>query len=258
MRSVQTVDLNADVGESFGPYVIGDDAGLIPLISSANIACGGHAGDPGIMRRTIGLARQHGVTVGAHPGYFDLQGFGRRPQRLSTAEVVDLILYQVGALDGLAAAEGCVLRHVKPHGALYNQAETDLELAGAIVSAVRAFGRPLRLIGRAGSAMERAARAVGLAFAAEAFADRRYCADGSLAPRSQPGSVLDDPEAVAAQVRGLITQGGVQTDAGTRVPVTFETLCVHGDTSGAVALASRIRRELEALNVRVQPLPPPG
>ncbi len=255
---MRTLDLNADVGESFGPYVIGDDAGLMPLISSANVACGAHAGDPGIMRRTVELARAHGVAVGAHPGYPDLQGFGRRPMHLTESEIVDLLLYQVGALEAIARSAGVTLRHLKPHGALYNQAESDVALAAALVRAVRAFGRPLRLIGRAGSAMERAAREAGLSFAAEAFADRRYRPDGSLTPRSQPGAVISDPEAVAKQVRSLVMSFSVEADDGTRVSLTFETLCVHGDTPGAVGLASRIRAELAALNVQVRPLPPPG
>ncbi len=252
---VRTLDLNADVGESFGPYQMGDDGAMMRLISSANIACGGHAGDPGVMHRTVELALRHGVVVGAHPGYPDLQGFGRRPMRLTEQEIVDLILYQVGALEAIARSQGSRLRHIKPHGALYNQAETDLSVAEALVKAVQAYGLPLRLVGRAGSAMERAARAARIPFAAEAFADRRYRRDGSLAPRSQPGTVLTEPEAAAAQVRRLVQDGRVEADDGTSLALTFETLCVHGDTPGAPRLAARIRAELEALKVRIEPLP---
>jgi 5-oxoprolinase (ATP-hydrolysing) subunit A len=248
------VDLNADVGE-------GDpdaDAALLRLVTSANIACGLHAGDAHTMRATVGLALTHGVAVGAHPGYDDREGFGRRPMQLSAADLNDLILYQLGALDAIARSEGAVMGHVKPHGALYNQAETDGRLAAAIVAAIRAFDPNLRLVGRAASAMARAAEALKHPFTSEAFADRRYRPDGSLLPRSDPAALLIDPEEVASQVGSMVTHGEVLASDGSRVPVAFETLCVHGDTPGSAALAARIRRELSALGVSVSAPPSPG
>ncbi|HEX3630059.1 MAG TPA: 5-oxoprolinase subunit PxpA [Candidatus Dormibacteraeota bacterium] len=241
------LDLNADVGEGL-PEV---EAALMPLISSANIACGLHAGNADTMARSVGLALRHGVAIGAHPGYDDREGFGRRPRDLTPEHVVELMLYRLGALSAIAAAAGASLGHVKPHGALYNQAESDRSLAVAIITGIRAFDPTLRLVGRAGSAMQQAAQALGHAFTAEAFADRRYRPDGSLLPRSQPDAVLVDPDRVAAQVQGLVTQGQVVASDGSRVPVMFESLCLHGDTPGAPSLAASVRHELEALGVTV-------
>jgi UPF0271 protein len=241
------LDLNADVGEGL-PEV---EAALMPLISSANIACGLHAGNADTMAMSVGLALRHGVAIGAHPGYDDREGFGRRPRDLTPELVVELMLYQLGALSAIAAAAGASLGHVKPHGALYNQAESDRSLAVAIITGIRAFDPTLRLVGRAGSAMQQAAQALGHAFTAEAFADRRYRPDGSLLPRSQPDAVLVDPDRVAAQVQGLVTQGQVVASDGSRVPVMFESLCLHGDTPGAPSLAASVRHELEALGVTV-------
>jgi 5-oxoprolinase (ATP-hydrolysing) subunit A len=244
---MRQLDLNADVGEGL-PEV---DRALMPLISSANIACGLHAGNPDTMRATVALARQHGVAVGAHPGYRDAESFGRRPVELTHGQIVDLLLYQLGALSAIAVAEGALLDHVKPHGALYNQAEVDEELAAAIVAGIRIFDPRLRLVGRAGSAMQRAAGSMGHAFTAEAFADRSYRPDGRLKSRSQPGAVLTDPEQLAEQVRTLVTHGEVQADDGSRLQVAFESLCLHSDTPGAAALANRVRQELDRLGVRV-------
>ena len=244
---MRQLDLNADVGEG-DPEA---DTALLPLVSSANIACGLHAGDTHTMRATVALAMRHGVAVGAHPGFDDREGFGRRPQQLTADEIRELLVIQLDALDAIARAEGTTLHHVKPHGALYNQAETDGGLANAIVAAIRAFDSTLRLVGRAGSAMEQAARAAGHAFSAEAFADRRYRADGTLLPRAEPGALLVDPEEVARQVRSLVTDSEVRASDGSRVAVSFETLCVHGDTPGAASLARRIRQELGALGVSV-------
>jgi UPF0271 protein len=249
---VRTIDLNADVGEG-----VGDDAALMPLITSANIACGAHAGDAETMRATVALAIRHGVAVGAHPGYADREHFGRRPMALSRQDVIDLVLDQVGSLDRIALAEGATVGYVKPHGALYNQAEVDDDLAGALVIAVQAFPRRLRLYGRAGSAMERAARKAGLPFAPEAFADRRYRGDGTLAPRSQPGTVLADPEVVADQVKSLVQHQEVEADDGSRIRLAFETLCLHGDTPGAGQLAHRVRQVLAELGITVASLAPP-
>ena len=248
---MRALDLNADVGEGTG-----EDAALIPLITSANVACGGHAGDPQTMRETVALAVRHGVAIGAHPGYVDREHFGRRPMTLDEPQLVELILDQVGALDAIAAVEGAALMHVKAHGALYNQAEVDERLARSLVNAVLRYPRRLALVGRAGSAMERAARAAGLPFRAEAFADRRYRADGALVSRSEPGSVLEDPDAVAAQVRRLVRDGDVETNDGSRVPVAFETLCLHGDTPGAAQLARQVRQVLAELGVAVAPIGP--
>ena len=244
---MRVLDLNADVGEGLPD----SDAALLQVVSSANIACGLHAGDAHTMRKTVALAVRQGVAVGAHPGFDDRDGFGRRPVELNPTELADLILYQLGALDAIAQAEGVALHHVKPHGALYNQAERDETMAHAIIAAIRLFDPELRLVGRAGSAMARAAVALGHPFTAEAFADRRYRADGSLVARSELGAVLSEPDDVAAQVRRLVTQGEVVSGDGTRVPVAFETLCLHGDTPGAEALAARIRQELGALGVSV-------
>jgi len=239
--------VNADVGEGDSET----DVALLRLVTSANVACGLHAGDAHTMRTTVAVAVRNGVAVGAHPGYDDRVGFGRRPQQLMATEVRDLILSQLRALDAIARAEGTRLHHVKPHGALYNQAETDGPLAAAIVAAIRAFDPALRLVGRAGSAMQQAAQAVNHPFSAEAFADRRYRADGSLLPRSALGAVLTDPSDVASQVRTLVTDGEVRASDGSRVAVSFQTLCVHSDTPGAVTLARRIRQELGALGVSV-------
>jgi len=244
---MRQLDLNADVGEGLPET----DAALLELVTSANIACGLHAGDPHTIRKTLAMAVQHGVAVGAHPGFDDREGFGRRPVQLDATELADLILYQLGALDAIARVEGAALHHVKPHGALYNQAERDEALAVGIISAIRLFDSQLRLVGRAGSAMARAAGALGHPFTAEAFADRRYRSDGSLTARSESGAVLTDPDLVAAQVRRLVTDGEVVSGDGTRVPVAFETLCLHGDTPGSAALAARIRQELGALGVSV-------
>jgi UPF0271 protein len=251
---MRAVDLNADIGEG-DPET---DRALLQLVTSANVACGLHAGDEHTMRATVALAVSHGVAVGAHPGYDDREGFGRRPQQLTAAEIRDLLLYQVGALDAIARAEGTQLYHVKPHGALYNQAESDIDLAAAIIAAIRAFNPYLRLVGRAGSAMARAATAVGHPFTSEAFADRRYRPDGSLQPRSEPGAVLTDPEEVVNQVRLLVTHSEVVASDGSELPIAFETVCLHGDTPGSAALAARVRRELDVLGVSVSAPSSPG
>ena|ERR1700680_2644707 len=241
------MDLSADVGEG-DPKT---DEALLQLVTSANVACGVHAGDSHTMRATVALAVHHGVAVGAHPGFDDREGFGRRPVHLTPARLADLLLHQLGALDVIARAEGTALHHVKPHGALYNQAETDHGQALVMIAAVRAFDPTLCLVGRAGSAMETAARELDHPFRPEAFADRRYRTDGSLLPRTERGAILTDPDEVVAQVRALVTQGEVQASDGSRVRVAFETLCLHGDTPGSGALAARVRHELRALGVSV-------
>ncbi len=250
--SQRSVDLAADVGESFGVYEYGADAAVMPFLSSANVACGFHAGDPMVMRRTIRLAAQHGVTLGAHPGYPDLVGFGRRPLAYAAEELEAMLLYQVGALAGLAAAEGVRLRHVKAHGAMYNQAERDERQARALARAMARLQPPLLLVGLAGSAMERAAHAEKIPFAREAFADRAYAPDGGLVPRSQPQAVHTDLERVAAQVRSLVGEGKVIAADGTARPVAFDILCLHSDTPGAPQIARRIRQELGAMGVLIR------
>jgi len=249
---MQAVDLGADIGESFGVYRYGEDEALIPYLSSANIACGFHGGDPMVMQRTLRLAGRHSLAVGAHPGYPDLLGFGRRPMTLTADELEAVLLYQVGALAAMAAAEGLTLRHVKPHGAMYNQAEKDEAQARALARAMARLEPRLLLVGLAGSAMERAAQAEGIPFGREAFGDRAYAPDGTLAPRSRPDSVHSDPERAAAQVRSLVQDGGVRAFDGTTVAVAFDILCIHGDTPGAAQIARRIRQELDALGVRVR------
>jgi UPF0271 protein len=241
------LDLNADVGE--GMHEV--DGALMPHLTSANIACGLHAGDPQTMASTAALAIRHGVSVGAHPGFADREGFGRTAQDRTPDEVMNLVLYQVGALDAILAPLGGDLRHVKPHGALYNQAASDRSLAVAIIAGIRAFHPTLRLVGLAGSAMEEAARALGHPFTPEAFADRRYRPDGTLLARSEPGSLLTDPDEVAAQVRLLVTDSEVLANDGSQAKISFESLCLHGDTPGAPALAARVRQELQALGVAV-------
>jgi UPF0271 protein len=244
------IDLNCDLGESFGRYTLGDDAAIMPYITSANIACGFHGGDPGVMGATVRLAKQHGVAVGAHPGWPDLQGFGRRVMQLSPAEVEALVLYQIGALAAFAKAEGLALQHVKPHGALYNQAAAEIELAQAIAQGVKRFSPDLVLVGLAGSRLVEAGRALGLRVADEAFPDRAYNPDGTLKPRSEPGAVLDSPQQVAENALRLAREG--VRFAGRSLPV--ETLCLHGDHPGAVDNARLVRETLEANGIKLSVL----
>ena len=245
------IDLNADVGESFGVYSLGADAALMRSITSASIAAGFHAGDPSVLRRTVRLAKSLGVAIGAHPGFPDLVGFGRRELEVSPAEAEDLVLYQIAAVAGVAAAEGTKLQHVKPHGALFNMAVRDPVLAAAIANAVAAFDRSLILFGLAGSEIISAGRAAGLRVAAEIFADRAYQPDGSLTPRTRPGAVIHDAGAVASRAVRMITDRVADAIDGTIVPVEADTICVHGDTPGAAELASGLRARLEAAGVTV-------
>lgn len=249
-----TVDLNSDLGESFGPWPMGQDTELMPSLTSANVACGFHAGDPSAMRATVALAKQHGVAVGAHPGFPDLVGFGRREMKVSATEVEDFVLYQVAALAGIAAAQGVRLQHVKAHGALYNMACIDRSLADAIARAVSAFDRGLILFGLPNSELLRAGDAAGLRVAAEAFADRAYEPDGSLASRRKPGSVIHDPEVVVARAVRMVKEHQVVAVDGSPIRLEPDTICVHGDTEGAARLASQIRRGLEHAGVHVRSL----
>ncbi|HET9314152.1 MAG TPA: 5-oxoprolinase subunit PxpA [Vicinamibacteria bacterium] len=246
------VDLNADLGEGFGAWAMGDDDAVLEVVTSANIACGFHAGDPRVMDRTVGLAVMRGVALGAHPGHFDLRGFGRRAIPAEAAEIETDVLYQVGALSAFAHAHGAGLAHVKPHGALYNQAAADHVVARAIARGVARAGRGLVLVGLAGSsAMRGAAEAEGLRFAAEAFADRRYEPDGSLRSRRHKDAVLHDPAAAAAQAVSIVREGQAFDLDGRPVRVHADTLCIHGDAPGAAEVARAVRRALEAAGVTV-------
>jgi 5-oxoprolinase (ATP-hydrolysing) subunit A len=248
------IDINSDVGESFGAYSIGHDAGLMRSITSANVAAGFHAGDPSVLRQTIRAAKKHGVAVGAHPGFPDLVGFGRRELNVSPGEAEDFVLYQIAAVAGVAAAEGVGLQHVKPHGALFNMAVRDANLAAAIARAVAAFDKRLILFGLPGSEILKAGRAVGLRVAAEVFADRAYEADGTLASRKKPGTVIHDPDAVVSRAVRMVTQKNVVALDGSVVALEVDTMCVHGDTPGSDDLAARIRAGLEQAGVTVKSL----
>ena len=246
------IDLNCDMGEGFGRYVLGNDEAVIPLVSSVNVACGFHASDPSTMRRTVKLAKEWNVAVGAHPSFPDRVGFGRREMSASPAEIRDDVIYQLGALLAFCKAEGVPLRHVKPHGALYNLAARDIEAATAIAAAVRSVDPSLYLVGLCGSAMVAAARETGLKFAPEAFADRGYRKDGRLVSRKEHGAVLDDPEVVAERVVRMVRDGEVITVDGTGIPIDPKTVCVHGDTPGAAALLRAIRSRLEKEKIEVK------
>ena len=249
------IDLNADLGESFGAYSMGADAEVLAFVTSVNVACGFHAGDPSVIDRTVADAVRAGVAVGAHPGHWDLRGFGRRVIAADPEEVVADIVYQVGALAGFAASHGTRLTHVKPHGALYNQAVGDERLAAAVARGVARAGRELILVGLATSSiMRRAAEAEGLRFAAEAFADRVYERDGTLRSRGLRGAVMTDPQTVAAQAVRIAREGVVTAGDGSEVRLQADTLCLHGDTENAVALARAVRGALEAAGVAVRAL----
>jgi UPF0271 protein len=247
-------DLNADVGESFGAYSLGQDPALMRVITSASVACGFHAGDPGIMRATVALAKRHGVAVGAHPSFPDLQGFGRRAMSMTAREVEDLALYQIGALAAIAAAEGLRLQHVKAHGALYNMAAQDRRLADALARAAATFDANIVFFGLAGSELVAAGERAKLRTAREGFADRAYRSDGSLVPRDQPGAVIHDADVVAARAVRMIREREVETIDGQRLAIHADTICLHGDTPGAAAIAARIRGALETAGVVVMPI----
>lgn len=246
------IDFNSDLGEGFGLYRLGDDQAVLAQITSANIACGFHAGDPRIMRQTVAAAIAAGVAIGAHPSFPDLQGFGRRKMSLSPDEAYECVLYQVGALSGFARAQGTTLQHVKPHGALYNQAAADPALARAICEAVRDFDPSLYLYGLANSTLTDAGEALGLAVRHEVFADRTYQADGSLTPRGQANAMITDAEQAVAQVLCMLREGHVVAVDGSRVPVRADTLCIHGDQPGAAAFAHAIRQALSREGVLVR------
>jgi len=246
------IDLNSDMGESFGAYTIGHDAGLMKSITSANVAAGFHAGDPSVLRETIRLARQSGVSVGAHPGFPDLVGFGRRAMQVTPREAEDFVLYQIAAVAGVAAAEGLDLQHVKAHGELFNMAFKDADLAGAIARAVAAFDSSLILFASPNSQVAKAGRALGLRVALEVFADRAYEPDGQLASRRKPGSVIHDAAQVVTRAVRMVKEGSVVAVDGTSLPLEADTICVHGDTPGSDELAAKIRAGLEAAGITVK------
>jgi 5-oxoprolinase (ATP-hydrolysing) subunit A len=248
------VDLNADIGESFGIYKTGNDELLLRTITSGSIACGFHAGDPSVMRRTIQMAARAGVSIGAHPGFPDLAGFGRREMSIEPEHVIDLVLYQVGALAGIAKAEGAALRHVKPHGALYNMSVRRPDIAEAIASAVASFDKKLLLVGLPGSELLAAGARFGLSVAAEGFADRSYEPDGSLTPRYVADAVLSEPARVAERAVQMVSSGTVTAGDGSTVLLKVDTICVHGDTPRAAELASAVRAGLENAGIEVKAL----
>ena len=249
--TAKTIDINSDLGESFGAWRMGDDAALLAIVSSANIACGFHAGDPDIMRGTVAMAVQHDVAIGAHVSLPDLQGFGRREMAVTPNEAYAMTLYQIGALQAFAQAAGTRLRHVKPHGALYNMAARDARLAAAIARAVHDFDPSLFLFGLANSALIDAGLAAGIPVAAEAFADRRYRADGSLQPRREPDAVIKEGDEAIAQAMAMAREGQVRAVDGSIVSLQADTLCVHGDGEHAVAFARRLRAALEAADIGI-------
>ena len=251
---VLAIDINCDMGESFGLWTMGADDEVMPNITSANVACGAHAGDPRVMRLTVRAARAHGVSVGAHPGFADLQGFGRREMQVDLSEIEDSIIAQVGALAAIGRAEGVPLRHVKAHGALYNMAARNRALADAIARAIKAFDPSLIMFGLPASPLIDAGLAAGLRVAAEGFADRAYEPDGSLTPRSRPGAVIHEPALVVDRAVRMVRDGVVLTAAGKEIPLQVDTICVHGDTPGASQLTKRIRAGLEAAGIQVRHL----
>ena len=250
--TVHAIDLNSDVGESFGRWSLGDDAAMMASVSSANVACGFHAGDPSVIRATCEAAAKAGVVVGAHVGYRDLAGFGRRYMEVDPRELADDVVYQVGALQALAAVAGTRVRYVKPHGGLYNAIVHNTAQARAVVDAVKSVDPGLPILGLPGSEVLRLAETAGLRAVSEAFADRAYNPDGTLASRSQPGSVLEDPEAVAARVLQMTTGQAISAIDGSDLKISAESVCVHGDSPGAVAMAVAVKRALDAAGITVK------
>lgn len=248
-----SIDLNCDLGESFGAYTIGNDEEVIPYITSANIACGYHAGDPTVMHRSVLLCQKYGVQVGAHPGLPDLAGFGRRGMQIAPAEAADCVAYQVGALQAFCREAGVPLHHVKPHGALYNMAARDRPLADAICRAVQAAAPGAVLLALSGSEMVAAARAIGLPVACEVFADRGYRPDGALVPRGEPGSLIEDENQAIARVLRMVQEGAVPACDGTVIPLQADSVCVHGDQPKALRFVRRLRAALPAAGVALHP-----
>jgi len=246
------VDLNADLGESFGNYTIGMDEAVIEHVTSVNVACGWHAGDPVVLAKTLRLAKAHGVAVGAHPGFPDLLGFGRRNMTVTPDEAEAYVLYQLGALYAFARAEGVEIQHCKPHGALYNMAGKDIRLATGICRAVARFDKNIILLGLAGSKLLEAAAEQGLRSASEVFADRGYEEDGALVARSKPGAMISDENEAVARVSRMVREGMVRTVTGKDIPIRADSVCVHGDNASAVEFVRTIRAKLEGDGVVVR------
>lgn len=249
------INLNADMGEGFGTYRVGNDHLLFKVISSANIASGFHAGDPWVMTETLKLAQENGVSIGAHPSFPDLQGFGRRVMHILPRELKAMILYQIGALDGIARATGLKVTHTKPHGALNNMACEDPAVAQVVAEAIRDYDRDMILLAPALSELVKAGENVGLPVALEIFADRTYTDSGHLVPRSQPGSVLHNPQDCVKNVTRMIEQGGIVSINGICLPTQFHSICVHGDNQQAAASASQVKKTLEDLGCKILTLP---
>ncbi|NVK14738.1 MAG: 5-oxoprolinase subunit PxpA [Rhodobacteraceae bacterium] len=248
----KTVDLNADMGESFGPWNMGDDAALLEIVSSANIACGFHAGDPDVMARTMALARDNGVGIGAHPGFMDLQGFGRRKMRVPHGTLANMIRYQLGAALGMAKASGTDVRHLKLHGALSNMACTDHAMARACYEAALDVDPDIIIMVLAATAMEEVVRELGCNWCGEIFADRAYNDDGTLVDRSLPGAVIHDPALAGPRILQMVEEGAIITESGKRIPAAIDTICLHGDTAEAVELAASVRSSLTAGGIAVR------
>lgn len=249
-----SIDLNCDMGESFGAWQMGNDAALMDFVSSANIACGFHAGDATVIRKTIETALEKGVAVGAHPSFPDLQGFGRRAMSLSLGEIYDIVLYQIAAVKGICEAIGGKLNHVKPHGALYNQAAKDANLAEAIVKAVKAIDENLIFYGLSGSFLISEAEKLDLKTASEVFADRTYQTDGSLTPRTEPNALITDTESSVRQVLQMVSEQKVAAVSGEEIPIRAETVCIHGDGAHALEFAREIKRRLVENGVEIKPI----
>jgi UPF0271 protein len=248
------IDLNCDLGESFGSWKMGLDEAIIPLVSSANIACGFHAGDPVVMQKTVALVKKYGAAAGAHPGFPDLQGFGRRSMNVSPEEVKALVQYQIGALDAFCRAAGIPLIHVKPHGALYNMAAKDPALAQAIAGAVKAVNPRLILLALAGSCMVSAGRELGLKVAEEVFADRAYEEDGSLVARIKPGAMISDENEAISRVVGMVKTGKVRAITGKEIVVKADSVCVHGDGEKALLFVQKLNEAFAGEGITIAPL----
>lgn len=247
------VDLNADMGEGFGPWKMGNDAALLDIVTSANVACGWHAGDANTMAATMGLARDKGVNIGAHPGFADLQGFGRRRISLSTQELENLVIYQLGAAQATAAALGTSLRHLKLHGALANMCSEDETMAQTAYAAALKVAPEIIIMAMAATAQEKAVRALGCNWVGEIFADRAYEEDGRLVDRSQPGAVIHDPNVASARILQMVQEQAIVTKTGHKIPTRVDTICLHGDGVSAVEIAQTLRSSLEEKGVEVRP-----
>lgn len=251
---IDRIDINSDLGESWGAYTMGDDAAMLEIVTSANLACGFHGGDPDVMARSVALAKERGVAIGAHPGFFDLYGFGRRQIVGDSPESLkNQVLYQLSALAGMARIGGHAVTHVKTHGSLGNMAAVNDEMALAVADAVRAFDRDLILMIMPGNALDRAARSVGLRVANEIYADRTYDDLGNLTPRREPGAVIHDAAEAQARALRMLEDGAIRSTSGKRIPVRIDSICVHGDNPAAVEMARSLRSGLEGAGIRVAP-----